>query len=126
LKDGKLSEQEASRIQAAQNKISKDIAVEKHDAQTGNPNSASSMRSQAIVERNAKQEQRIANGVKEGSLTNKEVAHLEHGQARNDRKLAVAAADGHVGKQEVRHLEHKENRSSSKIAHEKHDAQERN
>ncbi|UUZ55732.1 hypothetical protein LP419_09440 [Massilia sp. H-1] len=45
--------------------------------QTGNPNSASSQRMQADVQRNVNQQTRIENGIKSGELTNHEVAKLE-------------------------------------------------
>src|SRR5262245_54216630 len=41
LRDGTVTPAERARINAAQNKASADIYREKHDAQTGNPNSAS-------------------------------------------------------------------------------------
>jgi len=52
LKDGSLSSAEKAKLNAAQNKVSRDIYREKHDAQVGNPNSASSKRMQADVQRN--------------------------------------------------------------------------
>src|SRR5437899_3104981 len=105
LKDGKLSNAEKSRIQHVQNKVSRDIYAEKHNAQTGNPNSASSKRMQADVQRNVNQEQRIENGVKNGSLTNREVAKLERGQAKVDRNEYRAGRDGHVGAAEQRRIQ---------------------
>ncbi len=47
LKNGNISPAEQARLNAAQNKVSSDIYKQKHDAQTGNPNSASSKRMQA-------------------------------------------------------------------------------
>jgi hypothetical protein len=90
LKDGNLSPAEKARIQNAQNKVSKDIYSEKHDAQVGNPNSASSKRMQADVQRNVNQEKRIQQGVASAQLTNREVATLQRGQARVDRSEARA------------------------------------
>ncbi|KPF69323.1 hypothetical protein IP84_05415 [beta proteobacterium AAP99] len=120
LKDGKLSPAERQRIDAAQNKVSQDIYKEKHDAQTGNPNSASSQRMQQTVQRDANQEQRIANGVKNGSLTNKEVGHLERGQARVDGAQARAGADGHVSAAEQARINARQNHQSAKIYNKKH------
>src|SRR5881628_1841150 len=42
MKDGKVTNAEKRRIEAAENKVSKDIYNEKHNAQTGDPNSVSS------------------------------------------------------------------------------------
>ena len=125
LKDGKMTNAEKRRIESAENKASKDIYNEKHDAQTGNPNSASSQRMQADVQRNANQEQRIENGVKNGSLTNREAGNLERGQARVDRKEAKAAANGHVGVGEQQNIQSAENHQSKRIHREKHNERKR-
>jgi hypothetical protein len=125
LKDGKMTDAEKARIEKAQNKVSSDIYKEKHDTQTGNPNSASSQRMQADVQRNANQEQRIENGIKDGSMTNREAAKAERGQARVDRKEANAAANGHVGANEQKGIQTAENRQSRKIHREKHNDRKR-
>ena len=125
LKDGKLTDAEKARLNAAQNKVSKDIYGAKHNATTGNPDSASSKRMQANVQRNIRQEQRVENGIRNGSLTNREVAKLERGQARVARQEARAGADGHVGAAEQARVQRTENRQSKRIYKEKHDAQNR-
>src|SRR3954468_2241187 len=126
LKDGKLSAAEQAKLNAAQNKVSADIYADKHNKVTGNPNSASSKRMQADVQRNVNQQQRIENGVQNGSLTKREVAKLEGGQARVARKEARAGADGHVGAGEQARIQRTENRQSRKIYRQKHDAQQQN
>jgi len=120
MKDGSLSPAEKAKLAAAQNKVSKDIYSEKHDAQTGNPNSASSKRMQADVQRNVNQETRIEQGVKSGSLSAGETAKLERGQAHVDRKEARAGADGHVGAHEQASVQRTENRQSRRIFRKKH------
>jgi len=126
LKDGKMSAAEKAKLDAAQNKVSADIYADKHNNVTGNPNSASSKRMQADVQRNINQQQRVENGVRNGSLTNREVAKLEGGQARVARKEARAGADGHVGAGEQARIQRTENRQSRKIYRQKHDAQQQN
>lgn len=111
LRDGRLTDGEKARIDAAQDKVSRDIYREKHDAQIGNPNSISSQRMQADVQRNVNQQRRIKDGIDSGALTNREVGRLEHGQARNNRIQANAGADGHVGKFEQRRIQHNEKRA---------------
>ena len=123
LKDGKLSPDERARIDRAQNQVSRDIYREKHDAQVGNPNSPSSQRMQADVQRNINQQQRIEQGVKSGSLTNREVSKLERGQARDNAMQYRAGRDGHVGPNEQRRIQSAENHQSGRIYREKHDAQ---
>ena len=125
LKNGTLSPQEKARLQKAQNQASRDIARAEHNGVNGNPNSASSQRMQADVQRNINQEKRIENGVQNGSLTNREVGKLEHGQAKVDRMEANAAHNGKVGAGEQRRIQHAENVQSKRIHHEKHDAQQR-
>lgn len=123
LRDGTLTPAERARINAAQNKASRDIAREKHDAQTGNPNSASSQRMQADVQRNINQEKRIQQGMASGQLTNREAARLEAGHARVGRAEARAGADGHVGPREQAAVQHRQDHQSRKIFRQKHDAQ---
>jgi hypothetical protein len=120
LSDGKLSPAEKARIERAQNAESRTIYMEKHDAQKGNPNSASSQRMQADVHRNVNQEMRIEQGVQSGSLTHKEAAKLEGGQVQVDRKEARAGADGHISTAEQRRIQGAENRQSKRIYHKKH------
>src|SRR6059058_699414 len=123
LKDGNLSQQEAARIQGAQNRESETVNRLKHNDVTGNPNSASSQRMQADVQRNINQQGRIEQGVQSGALTTREAAKLERGQARDSRLEARAGADGKVGPREQRRIQKNENRESRKIRREKHDAQ---
>jgi hypothetical protein len=125
LKDGKLSKKEAVRIENAQDKVSKDIYAQKHDAQQGNPNSASSQRMQAAVQRDVNQEKRIQAGVQNGSLTNKEVSKLERGQARDNRQQVRAGVDGHMSARESKVAQKRESRQSKRIYKQKHDAQAR-
>ena len=123
MRDGSLSPAEKARLAREQNQVSRDIYREKHDAQTGNPNSASSQRMQADVQRNINQQNRIEQGVQSGSLTTRETAKLEAGQARDTRAEAHAGADGNVSAKEQARLRKKENRQSARIHREKHDAQ---
>src|SRR5262249_10196950 len=67
-KDGKLWPAEKGRIQRAQNQENPDINRMENNAAKGNPNSASSQRMQADVQRNVNQERRIEQGVKSGQL----------------------------------------------------------
>ena len=120
LKDGTLSPQEAARIQHTQNQESARINKLDNNAVSGNPNSVSSQRMQADMQRNINQQNRIEQGVQSGALTNKETARLERGQARIDRKEARVGADGHVSAREQARIQHAENKQSNKIYREKH------
>jgi hypothetical protein len=119
-KDGNLSPQEAARIQRAQNQESGRIDKLENNAVSGNPNSASSQRMQADVQRNINQQDRIKQGVQSGALTNKEASNLERSQARIDHKEARAGANGHVSAKEQARIQKAENKQSKKIYREKH------
>jgi hypothetical protein len=123
LSDGKLTDAERRRIREEQDKVSKDIYREKHDAATGNPNSASSQRMQADVQRNVNQQERIEQGLRSGELTKREAANLERGQAQVDRKEARAGADGHVSAHEQHAIQDAENHQSKNIHRKKHNHQ---
>ncbi|HUO67655.1 MAG TPA: hypothetical protein VMV37_08975 [Gammaproteobacteria bacterium] len=115
LKDGKLSPAEQAHINEMQNKTSRDIYRDRHNAAGGNPDSKSSERLQADVQRNVNQQQRIEQGGDNGTLTNREVGSLEAGQARTDRKEGVAAGDGHVGAGEQARIQRSDNHQSRRI-----------
>jgi len=121
-RDGKLTAADQSQLNHMQNKASADIYKDKHNAVTGNPDSKSSQRMQADVQRNVNQQKRIEQGEKSGSLTNREAASLEHGQAKVDRKEANAAANGHVGAAEQKSIQKSENKQSARVYKKKHNA----
>jgi hypothetical protein len=125
MRNGSLSPAERARIQKEQNAESKAVYNQKHDAQTGNPDSRSSQRMQHDVQRNVNQQTRIHNGVSSGSLTNHEASRLEGGQAHSDREEAHAARNGYVGKREQGHIQRTDNRDSRRIHRQKHDRQHR-
>jgi len=122
MKDGTLSSAEKARIRKAQNAESSAIYKQKHDAQTGNPASASSRRMQADVQRDVNQQARIKQGVASGSVTTAEAGKLEHGQARVNRREANAGADGHVGPYEQGRVQAGENVQSAHVYRKKHNA----
>jgi hypothetical protein len=126
LKDGKLSAAERAQLKRLQDKSSRDIHAAKANAVYGNPESKSSERLQADVQRNVNQEKRIEQGVQSGALTNRETGKLEQGQAKVDRLESKAARDGHVGKHVQAASARKENRQSEKIHDKKHNAAELN
>ena len=125
MQDGTLSAKDKAQIQHMQNTESARIYGQKHDAQTGNPNSASSQRMQADVQRDANQEERIHNGVSNGTVTNHEASTLEKGQARNDRSQYRAGRDGHISARGQRRLQRQENHTSRGTWRKKHNLRNR-
>ena len=125
LKDGTLTPQESAQLRMAQNRASRDIHAAKTNDVQGNPESNSSERMQANVQRNVNQETRIAQGIQAGTLTNREVGNLERGQARVNQTEAAAARDGHVGKHEQAVIQRKHNNQSEEIFDKKHNGKNR-
>jgi hypothetical protein len=72
--------------------------------------------------RETNQQDRIANGVKDGQLTPGQTANLEKGEQRlqNNEKKDMAADNGHLTKQDQRQLNHEANHMSKKIDKDKH------
>jgi predicted transglutaminase-like cysteine proteinase len=74
--------------------------------------------------RETNQQNRIANGVKNGQLTPGQTAHLERGEQRlqNNEKRDMAKDNGHLTKQDQRQLNREANHMSKRIAADKHSA----
>lgn len=74
-----------------------------------------------VNRREGRQQQRIANGVKNGTLTPKQTAHLEGREAnlQNREQADMAKHNGHLTKPEQRSLNRQENRISRSIARDK-------
>ena len=126
MRNGPMTKAENAQIQRMQNRDSAAIYKDKHDAIKGNPDSASSRRMQADVQRNANQEQRLANGVKSGQLTNREDARMQGHQAHVDHLEHVAGTNnGRVGPHEQKRIQHADNRGSRRIHRVKHNQAKR-
>jgi len=79
---------------------------------------------QTIHQRKENQQNRIANGVKNGSLTPKETAHLENREANLNRTIRAdrKGDDGHLTKGERASINNRQNRISHGIYRDKHNA----
>ena len=75
--------------------------------------------------REARQQERIAQGAASGALTPHERHRLQHEQRAIHRAERHAKADGRVTPAERRHLAHLQHRASHHIYRQKHDAQTR-
>jgi len=120
LRNGSLSAPERAQIQREQNRESKAIYNQKHDAQTGNPDSLKSNMEQANVQRNINQEQRLHNGVTNGSLSNRELSRQEGNEAHVDRMESRRDTLRQTGK-----IQRTDNRDSRRIYRSKHNARVR-
>jgi len=79
-----------------------------------------------VDQREARQQERIANGAASGQLTAKETQRLEKQQAHINATEASAKADGKVTAKERRRLDRMQDRASKDIRAEKHDAKTAN
>lgn len=120
LRNGSLSASERAQIQREQNRESKAVYNQKHNARTGNPDSLKSNLEQANVQRNINQEQRLHNGVKSGSLTNRELARQEGNESHVDRMESRRDTLRQTGK-----VQRTDNRDSRRIYRAKHNARVR-
>jgi hypothetical protein len=73
-----------------------------------------------IDARQANQQQRINQGIATGSLTPREVRHLEMQQHRIERAEVAAKADGVLTRGESIRLNHRQNKASRDIFRKKH------
>lgn len=72
--------------------------------------------------RETNQQNRIANGIKDGQLKPGQAARLERGERRlqNNEKKDMAADNGHLTKQDQRQLNREANHMSNRIYNDKH------
>jgi hypothetical protein len=77
-----------------------------------------------VNRRETRQQNRIANGVKNGKLTPGQTAHLEKGEQRlqNNEKKDMAKDNGHLTKTNQRQLNREANHMSKRIHNDKHPA----
>lgn len=87
--------------------------------------SAMAQKTPVVNNRQNRQQKRINRGVKTGTLTKKEAAKLEAGQARTEALEAKAKSDGKVTVKERARLQHRQNKTSRRIYRQKHDNQNR-
>lgn len=75
-----------------------------------------------VHNREIRQEQRIYQGVQNGSLTRGEYSRLQSGESRinNQRREDLENGDGHLTGQQARQLNREENRLSKRIYIDKH------
>ncbi len=115
-KDGNLSPREQRIINRQQNALSHNIYNQKHDAQ---------VQPRANNEVNARQrmqQERIGQGIKSGSLTAGEAAHLENNEARINREVRGMRAEngGTLTAGERARVNHQQNVMSRHIYAKKH------
>jgi hypothetical protein len=117
LDNGHLTAADRATLNQQQNKLSKGIYKQKHDAQVQNVNPRSE-----VGQRQRNQQERIAQGVKSGQLTAGETSHLEGREAHINKEVhSERAANGGTLTPAERHqVNRQENRTSRAIYRKKH------
>jgi len=115
---GKLTDAEKARIDRQQNRLSKQIYNDKHNANTAHYGN------NEIGQRRENQQDRIAQGVKSGQLTAGETAKLENQQKGINQQVRAdrAANGGKLTPGEKAQVNHEQNRASKNIYNKKHNA----
>jgi hypothetical protein len=123
--DGKLTPKERQRLNQMQDRDSRAIFNQKHDAQTANVGAGAPGNANApgVQKRMQNQDRRIEQGVKSGELTPKEAGRLEADQARIQQTEERMKSDGNLTGQERQKLNTKQDRASDRIYQQKHDRQ---
>lgn len=119
--DGTLSAAERAKLQKQQSTLSKQIYKQKHDAQVQNTNPQSE-----IGKRQRAQQQRIGEGIENGSLNAREAGRLEGQEARLNKEIRHDRRDGGgMTNAERAKINKQQNRESKRIYQQKHDGQKR-
>lgn len=115
---GALTPQQRQRINRQQNNISHSIYNDKHNAAQAHYGN------NPVGQRRANQQARIANGIRNGSMTAGEATRAENHQQNINRQVAAdrAANGGRLTPQERRQVNRQQNRASRQIYREKHNA----
>ena len=113
---GKLTPQERRQVNHQQNNVSRSIYADKHNANQAH------FGNNEVGQRRENQQDRIANGIKNGSMTAGEAARTENREQRINRSVAAdrAANGGTLTGQERRNINARQNGASRQIYRQKH------
>ena len=78
-------------------------------------------RTDQVVDRDIKQQERVENGLQTGQLTTREAGRIEQDEARIDRTEARDLKDGKLSPEEQARINQMQNRTSAEIYRDKHD-----
>jgi hypothetical protein len=113
---GALTQQEKQQVNRQQNGLSKEIYNDKHNANTAH------FGNNEVGQRRENQQDRIAQGIRSGSLNAGETAHLENREQGINQRIAAdrQANGGKLTGQEKRQVNRAQNRASRNIYRAKH------
>ena len=115
---GKLTAAEKQQVNQQQNKVSKQIYADKHNANTAHYGN------NKVGQRRENQQDRIAQGIKSGQLTAGETAKLENQQKGINKQVAAdrKANGGTLTASEKKQINKEQNGASKNIHQKKHNA----
>jgi len=115
---GKLTPAEKAQVNRQQNRLSRQIYQDKHNANTAHYGN------NEVGQRRENQQDRIAQGIKSGQLTASETAKLENQQRAINHQVAAdrAANSGKLTAGEKAQINHEQNKASRNIYTKKHNA----
>jgi hypothetical protein len=118
--NGHLTRTDRTRLNSQQNRLSRHVYNDKHDAATAQYGNG------AIGQRRENQQDRIAQGIRSGQLTPRETAHLENRQQGLNRELSGMrqANGGKLTKGDRALVNRQQNKLSGQIYAKKHNAQQ--
>jgi len=113
---GKLTAQQRRQVNRQQNRVSRSIYADKHNAAQAHYGN------NEVGQRRAAQQQRIANGIRNGSMNAGEAARTENREQRINRSVAAdrAANGGRLTAQERSNINRRQNGASRQIYRQKH------
>jgi hypothetical protein len=114
--DGHLTGQERQQVNRQQNNLSHSIYDDKHNAQTAHYGD------NEVGQRRYNQQQRIANGVGNGSMSAGQASHVEGREQNINHSVAAdrAANGGKLTPQEKQNINKRQNSTSKQIYNDKH------
>lgn len=125
LSDGRLTRAERADLHRDQNRASRHIWQEKHDAQRGGWQNSSINRDPGVNARQHLQHERIAEGWRDGSLTRDESRQLRAEQMEIRVEERQYKSDGVLTRAERQDLQQDLDAASQHIYQERHDAERR-
>jgi uncharacterized membrane protein YebE (DUF533 family) len=135
LKDGSITSREAAKIERDETRIQRDEARAKADGvvtprerarlnrelnHTSREIHSDRKNTPGVDRREQNQQNRVADGLKNGSLTSREATKIERDEAKIQRDEAKAKADGVVTAREKAKLNRELNHTSREISRDKH------
>jgi hypothetical protein len=113
---GTLTPQERQQVNRQQNNLSNSIYDDKHNGQGAHYGNSE------VGDRQNNQQQRIANGIRNGSMNANQAAHVEQREQNINRSVAAdrAANGGKLTKQEKQNINKRQNSTSKQIYNDKH------